>query len=168
MIQYHDLSDAYRRKIWNQFFDKLQEERGEAIKIDNSARRYVLEEPKVYNHKWNGREIRNGKFIWVFFYSYPGLLCMNRVPGRSINIPITNTLHHSAFQTAVALAEYRFLTKPEMEKTDGDLAILNEADFKQVCDRAMKFKNYLNGVNEGDDEQMRAGRAHWRLAEEDS
>lgn len=70
VIHYHDLSDDYRRKIWNQFFDKLQDERGDVIKIENSARRYVLEEPQVCSHKWNGREIRNGMFGIIFYIEY--------------------------------------------------------------------------------------------------
>lgn len=63
----------------------------------------------------------------------------------------------------MALAEYRFLTKPEMEKSEGEIAVLNDRDFKQVCEMAMEFKNYLKGVNNGEDEQERAGRAQWRL-----
>lgn len=61
VIHYKGLDDEYRTKIWNQFFDKLEGERGSTIKIDNSARRYVLENKKMAEMKWNGREIRNGK-----------------------------------------------------------------------------------------------------------
>ena len=61
-----------------------------------------------------------------------------------------------AFQTAVALAEYRFLTKPQAEKEDGETAVLEEEDFKQICDMTLKFKEYLIEMNEGQDEEMRA------------
>ena len=61
-----------------------------------------------------------------------------------------------AFQTAVALAEYRFLTKPRAEKEDGEIAVLEEEDFKQICDMTMKFKEYLIEMNEGQNEEMRA------------
>lgn len=61
VIHYKGLDDEYRQKIWNQFFDKLQKERGSTMKIENSARRYVLENKKMVEMKWNGREIRNGK-----------------------------------------------------------------------------------------------------------
>ncbi|GAB1318178.1 hypothetical protein MFIFM68171_08388 [Madurella fahalii] len=36
----------------------------------------------------------------------------------------------NAFQTAVALAEYRFHTKPKSEKAEGEIATLEEEDFK--------------------------------------
>lgn len=61
VIHYKDLDDSYRRKIWNQFFDKLQNDRGSMMKIENSARRYVLDDKRMMDMKWNGREIRNGK-----------------------------------------------------------------------------------------------------------
>jgi len=61
VIHYKNLDNDYRAKIWNQFFDKLQDERGSTIKIENSARRYVLENKTMVEMKWNGREIRNGK-----------------------------------------------------------------------------------------------------------
>ncbi|KAI0850005.1 hypothetical protein F5Y00DRAFT_268766 [Daldinia vernicosa] len=129
VIHYKDLDDEYRRKIWNQFFDKLEAERGKTMRIDNSARRYVLEDPKIANIKWNGREIRN------------------------------------AFQTAVALAEYRFLTKPELEKSEGEIAMLEEKDFKQICDMTMQFKEYLTVVNGWMNEQARAANERIRADE---
>lgn len=58
MLHYPDLNAKDRRRIWNQFFDKLQAERGKTIKVTPDAKRYVLEEAKL---QWNGREIRNGK-----------------------------------------------------------------------------------------------------------
>jgi len=61
-----------------------------------------------------------------------------------------------AFQTAVALAEYRFLTKPQTEKEDGEIAVLEEEDFEEICDMTIRFKEYLKAVNEGQDEETRA------------
>lgn len=60
-----------------------------------------------------------------------------------------------AFQTAVALAEYRFLTKLDIEE-EGETAVLGEEDFKQICNIAMKFKEYLMDMNDGLDKQGRA------------
>lgn len=69
----------------------------------------------------------------------------------------------SAFQTAVALAEYRFLTKPETEKGEGEVAVLEDSDFKQICDMTMEFKEYLTEMNDGLDEQARAAADKVRL-----
>ncbi|GAB1312437.1 hypothetical protein MFIFM68171_02647 [Madurella fahalii] len=120
IVHYQGLDDEYREKIWNQFFDKLEKERGSTMRIEKSARRYVLENKRMAQMNWNGREIRN------------------------------------AFQTAVALAEYRFHTKPKSEKAEGDIATLEEEDFKQICDMTIKFKQYLAEVYEGSDEEARA------------
>ncbi|RYC61934.1 hypothetical protein CHU98_g4282 [Xylaria longipes] len=116
VIHYPDLGTAEQKKIWNQFFDKLEDERGDTMEVPKKTKRYVLEEMSAY--KWNGREIRN------------------------------------AFQTAVALAEYRFLTRPNKE--EGEIAVLEESDFKQVCDMTVQFKTYLTDVNNGEDEFQRA------------
>ncbi|KAI8945041.1 P-loop containing nucleoside triphosphate hydrolase protein [Xylaria longipes] len=102
VIHYPDLGTPEQNRIWNQFFDKLEDERGK----------------EMSTYKWNGREIRN------------------------------------AFQTAVALAEYHFLTRPNKE--EGEIAVLEESDFKQVCDMTVQFKTYLTNVNNGEDECQRA------------
>ncbi|GAW12472.1 hypothetical protein ANO14919_018410 [Xylariales sp. No.14919] len=59
VIHYPDLREAEQKKIWNQFFDKLEEERKGAMEVGKETRRYVLEE--MCTQKWNGREIRNAK-----------------------------------------------------------------------------------------------------------
>lgn len=127
VIHYQDFNDDDRARIWNLFFDKLEEERGETMRIAKSAKRFVLENSRMRGVKWNGREIRN------------------------------------AFQTAVALAEYRFITKSEFEKEKGEMAVLEEKDFEQICDMTIKFKAYLENVNDGADEQQRAvqDRTRW-------
>ncbi|KAK4246010.1 hypothetical protein C7999DRAFT_33565 [Corynascus novoguineensis] len=124
VIHYNGLNSESRAQIWNLFFDKLEKERRSTIKIENSAKRYVLE-----NKRMNSSADRTS-------------------PG--------------AFQTAVALAEYRFFTKPEAEKEEGEIAVLEEEDFKQICDMIMKFREYLTVMNEGQDEDMRArADKHW-------
>lgn len=62
VIRYTNLTSTDRNRIWNQFFQKLEDERGEDIKISESARDYVLESKKMTSIEWNGREIRNGKY----------------------------------------------------------------------------------------------------------
>ncbi|KAI2618628.1 hypothetical protein GGS26DRAFT_602779 [Hypomontagnella submonticulosa] len=127
VIHYPDLGRTEQRKIWNQFFDKLEDERGDTMEVPKATRRYVLDE-EICRYKWNGREIRN------------------------------------AFQTAVALAEYRFITKANKE--EGEIAVLEEKDFKQVCDMTIRFKDYLTEVNDGDDEYERARRTKSRTVVE--
>lgn len=55
IIHYKDLSPEYRNAIWNQFFDKLEEERND-IEIRRNCRSYVMEDTTGIR---NGREIRN-------------------------------------------------------------------------------------------------------------
>ncbi|KAH8667874.1 P-loop containing nucleoside triphosphate hydrolase protein [Ilyonectria robusta] len=59
----------------------------------------------------------------------------------------------NAFQTAVSLAEYRFLQKPD--KTKNDCPTLDQKDFEQVCKMVRQFKEYLVDVH-GVDEDGRA------------
>lgn len=61
VIRYTSLAPPDRNRIWNQFFQKLENERGEDMKIAESARDFVLESKKMNSIQWNGREIRNGK-----------------------------------------------------------------------------------------------------------
>ncbi|RDW60324.1 hypothetical protein BP5796_11930 [Coleophoma crateriformis] len=126
VVHYPDLSREDRQKIWGQFFDKLEDEIGDTVRIDKRARSYVLNS----EFEWNGREIRN------------------------------------SFQTAVALAEYRFITKPEVEKNKGDVAVLTSADFEQVCRMTVKFKKYMNTVH-GGTEQERAQLSRFRVGPEE-
>lgn len=43
------------------------------------------------------------------------------------------------------------------------MAVLEEKDFEQICDMTIKFKAYLENVNDGADEQQRAvqDRTRW-------
>ncbi|CZR56708.1 related to TOB3 (member of AAA-ATPase family) [Phialocephala subalpina] len=59
----------------------------------------------------------------------------------------------NAFQTAVALAEYRFHF--EGGKDESDMAVLDKMDFEQVCQMSVDFKTYMKDVH-GADENERA------------
>jgi hypothetical protein len=61
VIRYESFTDAERERIWAQFFDKLQRERGKYIEISRAAKRYVLKDPEMTKIPWNGREIRNSE-----------------------------------------------------------------------------------------------------------
>ncbi|KAK8073424.1 hypothetical protein PG994_004323 [Apiospora phragmitis] len=58
IIHYEPLGEPQRRKIWTQFFEKLEEERDD-ISVTSRARNYVLNDPEIKGVEWNGREIRN-------------------------------------------------------------------------------------------------------------
>jgi hypothetical protein len=62
-------------------------------------------------------------------------------------------LLYVAFQTAVALAEYRFAM---LEEKEADAkACLEREDFEKVCEMTGAFQKYLNSVS-GLDESQRA------------
>lgn len=62
VIKYDKLGLEERRKIWQQFFDKLEEERDDFV-IASRAKDYVLEDEMISKVEWNGREIRNSRYI---------------------------------------------------------------------------------------------------------
>jgi hypothetical protein len=49
----------------------------------------------------------------------------------------------TAFQTAVALAKYRFVVKPAHERGEEDVPVLEEADFKNGCEMTIELQKYL-------------------------
>ncbi|KAJ3568239.1 hypothetical protein NPX13_g6491 [Xylaria arbuscula] len=51
----------------------------------------------------------------------------------------------NAFQTAVALADYRFQQK--RDKEDDDVPVLDQTDFEQVLDMTSQFKDYVEKVH---------------------
>lgn len=59
VIYYDKLGMEDRRQIWEQFFDKLTDEREDFV-ITGRAKSYVLEDDTICQIEWNGREIRNG------------------------------------------------------------------------------------------------------------
>ena len=69
------------------------------------------------------------------------------------------TVFSVVFQTAVALAEYRYNERKDKSKSSGPS--LDDIDFQQVCDMTRQFKKYLTDVY-GADEELRAYRAKAR------
>ncbi|KAK8115439.1 hypothetical protein PG984_011941 [Apiospora sp. TS-2023a] len=72
------------------------------------------------------------------------------------SIPWNGREIRNTFQTAVALAEYRFVQSENKE--DGDKASLDWDDFEKVCRMTGAFKGYLQSVHDGADESQRAFR----------
>jgi len=58
-IGYRPLDHEGRRRIWLQFFQKLEKERGDEITIKAAAKKYILSDDVLKDTEWNGREIRN-------------------------------------------------------------------------------------------------------------
>ncbi|KAF2276670.1 P-loop containing nucleoside triphosphate hydrolase protein [Westerdykella ornata] len=58
IIEYEELTDETREKIWQQFFNKLRKEQ-ENFDIDPRLESYVERDEALLTLKWNGREIRN-------------------------------------------------------------------------------------------------------------
>lgn len=58
-IGYKPLDAEGRKRIWQQFFQKLETERGDEISVKAGAKRYVLGDDVLKDIEWNGREIRN-------------------------------------------------------------------------------------------------------------
>lgn len=80
-LYYPDFGEKDRRKIWYNYFDKLERERGNEICVLYGAKEYATESAEVKKLEWNGREIRNGKdssrFIGI------RILKLNSLPNRS-------------------------------------------------------------------------------------
>ena len=63
VLQYDNLSDETRKKIWRSFFAKVHQVADPLgtgkVEINKYTQQYVLNDPAVRNLQWNGREIRN-------------------------------------------------------------------------------------------------------------
>lgn len=74
-------------------------------------------------------------------------------------------LSPSAFQTAVAFAEYRFLQlSPEEREGEDGKATLEDQDFAKVCEMIIAFHEYMNSIHGGDE----ARRARMERIRDDS
>lgn len=70
-LHYPALGDTERKKIWINFMDKLEKERGKQIRIKRDAKDYLLEGKQVRDLKLNGREIRNSKYLSICEFPNP-------------------------------------------------------------------------------------------------
>ena len=136
-MYYRPLSDAYRKQIWNNFFKKLERERGDRIRVMGAAKDFLSRE-KMMSLKLNGREIRNSESR-----------CHAYVQSTLLTLP-------SVFQTAVSLAEY------DAHLDEEGKIMLEEEHLDQVAEMSGKFKHYLNDLLIGD-ESERAARQAMRL-----
>jgi len=58
-IGYKPLDKEGRKRIWLQFFKKLETERAGELCVKAGAKKYILSDDVLEDTEWNGREIRN-------------------------------------------------------------------------------------------------------------
>ena len=58
---YPDFTDENRQKVWKTFIDKLEKDRSGSMRVPIGTKEY-LQGNEVKSVKWNGRQIRNGKY----------------------------------------------------------------------------------------------------------
>lgn len=74
MIQYDHLTDDTRKKIWQGFFRKLEEESkkpgSKKVTVEKYAQKFLQNDPDVRDLHLNGREIRNTLQTAISLASY--------------------------------------------------------------------------------------------------
>lgn len=135
VMHYEALTPDDRRYIWERLFQELESERPRTIKIKLSAKEYVFDSTEMKGLEWNAREIQNGEYLrhhWCVILE---------------SLPLTR-VRVTAFQTAVALADYRFIQLGTMRSSSYyGMSTLDSDDFKQVCKMTQDFKSYLMAVH---------------------
>lgn len=84
--------------------------------------------------------------------------------GGMASVPLTRMLSSfTAFQTAVAIAQYRAIQGRDEgsgNEEDGSALeqgfTLDQSDFEEVCEMTREFKQYLTKANKGQDQETRA------------
>lgn len=125
-IGYKPLDKEGRRRIWKQFFEKLELERKDEVLVRGGAKRFVLSDDVLDNIEWNGREIRNAFQTAVALAEY---------------------------EAEQKLKKRLDKASPEMGETENKgLEIeLRQDHFEKVVEMSDNFKRYLASVEEGDD-----------------
>lgn len=135
-LGYDKLNDHARSQIWDNLFNKLQEDHehngGPEIRYDYYAKEYVAKNAEVTALQWNGREIRNGKL-------------------KTSVLAVINLLILSAFQTAVALAVY-----DAKHRNKGPVPKVMESHLKQVVSMSSAFRKYITATHDDKDHSTRA------------
>jgi hypothetical protein len=139
-LYYPDFTDDERQKIWQTFIDKLIEDRGSFIRVSIDAKDFIRGK-QIKEVKWNAREIRNGTWLMVE------------------ESTLANVEIHTAFQTAVALAEY------EAEKDEEGKILLKDTHLSSIVAMSKDFKDYLVKLH-GADEEKRAAMDNNRAPED--
>lgn len=83
-LYYPNFTPEQRKQVWQTFVDKLNQERGDYIRLHGSADEY-LESKEMQALAWNGREIRNGENLLRYCFFFP------IADSRSIHFSIPNS-----------------------------------------------------------------------------
>ena len=126
-IHYPNFDDEERDRLWDTFFEKLEEDRETTMRITQSAKDYVQSQ-EMRSLEWNGREIRNCEYSEDFVSSSRGLTHIAR----------------SAFQVSVALAE------AQAQKDKEGRILIKSDHIKATVQMSREFRNYLVKVHKGD------------------
>lgn len=131
VMRYEALTLDDRRSIWKHLFRKLESERSRTIKISRSARNYVLDGTEMKELEWNAREIRNGKYL-----RHHQCIILESLPLTRLRV--------TAFQTAVALADYRAIQLGTLRSSEDEMPTsrLDDDDFEQVFKMTRDFKSH--------------------------
>lgn len=70
VILHYEFDEPRRQAVWTTFFNKLERERGQSIKIPYSTGEYTKHDPELRRLEWNGREIRNAFQMAVALAEY--------------------------------------------------------------------------------------------------
>jgi len=142
-IHYPDFEDAERDQLWQNFFDKLEEEREATMRITQSAKDFIQSQ-ELRALKWNGREIRNGEWHLarahenpIHSYSQhpvgPNSTCRKE---QKLLITLSSFLI-LAFQVAVALAEAK------SQKDKEGRTLIKSDHIKATVQMSREFRDYL-------------------------
>ncbi|KAG9230294.1 hypothetical protein BJ875DRAFT_385474 [Amylocarpus encephaloides] len=118
-IGYKPLDAEGRKRIWNQFFQKLEIERANEVSVKAGAKRYVFSDDVLQDIDWNGREIRNAFQTAVALAEYEAMQKVEKRGGKDVG-PNKETL--------------------EIE--------LRQDHFEKVVEMSQNFKKYMATVSE--------------------
>ena len=119
-IGYRPLDPEGRKRIWLQFFQKLEAERGDEITIKSAAKKYILSDDVLKDIEWNGREIRNAFQTAVALAEYEATQKVKKPKGQ----------------------EYKQVAEGE-QKIEIEL---RQDHFEKVVEMSDNFKKYLATV----------------------
>lgn len=126
-IGYKPLDAEGRKRIWVQFFQKLEMERGQEVVVQKAAKRFVLSDDVLMDIEWNGREIRNAFQTAVALAEYEA-----------------------------AVKQKKLVEKGEAKEGDGLEIELRQDHFEKVVEMSDNFKKYLATVGPAGSEALKA------------
>lgn len=121
-IGYKPLDKDGRKRIWKQFFQKLETERAGEVQVRSGAKRFIMSDDVLDGIEWNGREIRNAFQTAVALAEYEATQNQQRIIAKGGEIMGQGL---------------------EIE--------LRQDHFEKVVEMSDNFKKYLASVEESED-----------------